>query len=131
MAEYNAYVRNRTDSGPVINGSVVSPQEAFTGATPSIDHMRVWGSKCCSYVNPKTIPLGQRHDKLVNPGRIGVFMGFSETTHKHFKVYSPELGYTSRSSRVDIFENVKGGTIDLKLRNCESGLQGTPNTQPD
>ena len=88
-------MRNRTDLGPIINGSVVSPQEAFTGATPSINHMRVWGSKCCLYVNPKIIPPGQHHDKLINLGRIDVFMGFLEIIHKQFKVYLLEFGYTS------------------------------------
>lgn len=129
-AEYDAYVRNRTDTGPVVDGSVVSPQEAFTGETPSIDHCKIWGSKCYSYVNPKTIPTGQRHDKLVNPGRLGIFMGFSNTTTKHTKVYNPELGYTSRCSRVIVDETVKGGTMDLKLR-CKPGTQGTPNEAAD
>jgi hypothetical protein len=123
-------VRNRTDTSPVIDGSVVSPQEAVTGVTPSIDHIRVWGSKCYSYVHPKTIPAGQRHDKLVNPGRLGVFMGYANTTSKHVKVYNPELGYTSRCSRVKIDEDIKGGTIDLKLR-CKAGPQGTLNEPPD
>jgi hypothetical protein len=31
--EHDAYIRNRTD------GSVVSPQEAYTGETPSVDHV--------------------------------------------------------------------------------------------
>ncbi len=38
-AEFDAYIRNRTDTGPIINGSVVSPEEAWTGKTPSIDHI--------------------------------------------------------------------------------------------
>ncbi|KAI0996463.1 hypothetical protein K3495_g11717 [Podosphaera aphanis] len=37
--EYDAYVRDRTDTGPVIEGSVVSPIEAWTEITPSIDHL--------------------------------------------------------------------------------------------
>jgi hypothetical protein len=129
-AEYDAYVRNRTDTGLVVNRNIISPQEAFTSETPPVDYIRVWGSKCYSYANPKTIPAGQRHDKLVNPGRVGVFMGFSNTTTKHTKVYNPELGYTSRCSRVIVDETVKGGTINLKLRG-ENGTQGTPNEQPD
>ena len=53
--EADAYLRNRTDTGPVINESMTSPQEAWTGVTPSIDHIRVWGSKCYFHTNPKTI----------------------------------------------------------------------------
>ena len=36
-----------------------------------------------------------------------------------------------RSSRVLVDENVKGGTIDLRIRNSSSGTQGTPNVRPD
>ena len=120
-AEADIYVRNRTQSGPIINGKQVSPEEAFTGTRPSIDHIRVWGSKCYSYINPKSIPADQRHDKLVDCGRVGAFMGYSETTNKQFKVYFPELRYTFRSSRVLVDENITGETIDLRIRNCASG----------
>jgi hypothetical protein len=90
----------------------------------------VWGSKCYSYINPKTIPAGQRHDKLVNTRRIRVFVGYTSAT-KQLWVYFPELGYTFTSSKVLIDENVNGGSIDLQLRNCISGPQGTLNVMPD
>ena len=54
--EYDVYMHNRTDTGPVINRNIISPQEVFTGETPPIDHIRVWGSKCYFYINLKTIP---------------------------------------------------------------------------
>jgi hypothetical protein len=130
-AEADSYMRNHTDTGPVIDGQKTCPLKAFTGETPSIDHIRKWGSKCFYYVDKKTIPANERHDKLVNPGRVGVFMGYSENTIKHFKVYSPERGYTIMSSRVLIKESVKGGTIDLRIRNCAAGPQGTPNAAFD
>ncbi|POS86476.1 hypothetical protein EPUL_004752 [Erysiphe pulchra] len=85
----------------------------MSGITPSIEHIRVSKSKCYSYVNPKPIPVGQRHDKL----QLGV--------------YSPELGYTFKSSRVLIDERVKGGSIDLKFRKSTFGPQGTANVMPD
>jgi hypothetical protein len=129
--EADTYMRNRTNTGPTIDGKQVSPEEAFTGKTPSIDHIRVWGSKCYSYIHPKTIPADQRHDKLVDRGRVGVFMGYSETTNKQFKFYSPELGYTSRSSRISVDEYTPGGKVELRLRNIPAGPQGTQNTMPD
>ncbi|KAI0992588.1 hypothetical protein K3495_g15597, partial [Podosphaera aphanis] len=58
-------------------------------------------------------------------------MGYSEITNKQFKVYSPDLGYTSRSSRLLVDENCKGDTVDLKLRNCATVPQGTSNTLND
>jgi hypothetical protein len=124
------YLRNRTNTGPIIDGKTTSPEGAWTGVTPSIDHIRVRGSKCYSYINPKTIPIGQRHDKFVNTGKIGVFVGYTGTT-KQLRVYSPELGYTFRSSKVLVDEKVKGGSIDPQLRNCVSGPQGILNLIPD
>ena len=124
-------MRNRTDTGTTIDGKRVSPEEVFTGKTPSIDHIRVWGSKCYSYIDPKTIPADQQHDKLVDCGRVGVFIGYSETTNTQFKFYSPELGYTSRSSRILVDEHTPGGRVELRLRNIPAGPQGTPNTMPD
>ena len=129
--ETEAYIRNRTATGPSISNCVTSPQEAWSGKIPSIDHIRVWGSKCYSYINPKTIPSGHRGDKLIDRGRIGVFMGYSLTTDKQFRVYSPELGYTTRVSIIKVDESTKGGTIELRLRDCNSGSQGTLNFQPD
>jgi hypothetical protein len=74
------YLRNRTNTGPIIDGKITFPEGAWTAVTLLIDHIRVWGSKCDSYINPKTIPATQRHDKLVNTGRIGVFVGYTTTT---------------------------------------------------
>lgn len=128
--EHDAYIRNRTDTGPVVDGSVVSPQEAYTGQTPSVDHVRVWGYKAYAYIHPKTIPAGQRHDKLRDTAREGVFMGCIDSTTKHFKVYCPELGYTQRFSRVIVDESIRGGSIELRLRG-ETGPGGTTNLQPD
>ncbi|KAI1005659.1 hypothetical protein K3495_g2571 [Podosphaera aphanis] len=39
--EHDSYVRNRTDTGPVNDGSVVSPEEAYSGVTPSVDHLKI------------------------------------------------------------------------------------------
>ncbi len=65
----------------------------------------------------------------MNPGRVGVFMGYSDETTKQYKVYAPDLGYTIKSSVVDFDEDVLGGTVNLKLRGAHP--QGTPNTLPD
>lgn len=39
--EADTYMRNRTNTGPTIDGKKVSPKEAFTGKTPSINYIRV------------------------------------------------------------------------------------------
>jgi hypothetical protein len=129
--EHDAYIRNCTNIGPDSNGINRSPTEAFIGTLPDIEMCKTWVSKCYSYINPKTIPNRQRHDKLRDTGRVGVFLGYSNDTTKHIKVYSPELSYTSRSSRVINDETQKGGDLNLRLRNCIAGLQGTQNVVPD
>lgn len=52
-------------------------------------------------------------------------MEYSDTTDKQFKVYSPDLGCRSRSSRLLVDEKSKGDTDDLRLRNCAARSQGT------
>jgi hypothetical protein len=123
--EYDAYIRNWTNLGLESNSIKRSPTEAFRGTLPDIEMCKTWESKCYSYINPKTNPNGQHHDKLQDKGRVGVFLGYSNDTTKHIKVYSPELGYTSRSSRVIIDETQKGSDLNFRLRNCIPGLQGT------
>jgi hypothetical protein len=125
--ETDAYIRNRLPTGPEIDGQITCPEQAYTGEKPNILNIRVWGSKAYDYVNPKTLPAKARHDKLVQRGREGVFMGYSDNTEKHFRVYAPDLGYTRLTSVLLVDERVKGGTVDLKLRNNPTGPQGTPN----
>ena len=51
----NAYMRNHIRFRLVINGERFSPNKAFMGVKPSIDHVRVFGYKCYAYVNPKSL----------------------------------------------------------------------------
>lgn len=127
----DAHIRNLQPRGPVINGKITCPYQAYTGKEPRIDNIRVWGSKAYAYVDPKTRHKDDRHDKLMLRGREGVFMGWSDDTDKHLRMYAPDLGYTVRSSRLSVDESVLGGTVDLRLRDCASGPQGTPIDAPD
>lgn len=47
--ETDVYICNRTQTGPVVDGIQISPEEAFTGLRPDIGHIAVWGSRCVSY----------------------------------------------------------------------------------
>ena len=58
VAEYNTYIRNLTDTRPIINSSVTSLHEAYTGITPLINYIKVQGYKVYTYINPKTILAG-------------------------------------------------------------------------
>jgi hypothetical protein len=67
-AETSAYSRNHIPIGPIIDGKRTSPEQVYTGEKPRVDRIRVWGSKCYSFVNPKTLSAKGCHDKLVDRG---------------------------------------------------------------
>jgi len=115
-AETDSYLRNRTATGPVIDGKLTTPEEAFTGTKPSIDHIRVWGCKCYSYVDPKSLPVDGRRDKFMDRGRVGVFVEYVDETIKQFRLWAPDLGRVIRSHAIKFDESEKGSSIDLKLR---------------
>lgn len=114
-ATTDAYIRNRVATGPEVKEKRVSPEEAYTGQIPSLDHIRVWGHKCYSHVKPESLPQTGRRDKFMDRGRVGVFMGYTETTAQ-LKMWAPDLGRIIRTNTIVVDESIKGGTVDLKLR---------------
>jgi hypothetical protein len=111
----DVYLRNRTATGPEIDGKVVSPVEAYTGQKPSVDHIRVWGCKVYTYLNPKSLPVHGRHDKLMDRGRVGVFLGYVDGTTKNYKVWAPDMRKMIIASTVKFSEEEKGGNVELNL----------------
>lgn len=112
----SSYLKNRVPTGPVTNEKAECPEQVWTGKTPSIDHIRVWGCKCFAKVNPDSHPPGTRQDKLMPVGREAVLMGFDPETTKQYRIYAPDLGRCIKSSSVNFDEDTKGGQIDLKLK---------------
>jgi Reverse transcriptase (RNA-dependent DNA polymerase) len=125
--ETDTYIRNRTSGGPLIDGVHISPEEAYVGERPSIDHIRVFGSVCYSYVSPKSMPAGTTSKKLLDTGSECVFVGYNNETTKQLNVYRPDLGYAVMSSVVDVDESKQGGSLDLQIRGPNA--QGTPASQ--
>ena len=119
------YVLDRTAIGPRIDDHVISPEEAFTGLRPSIDHIRVWGYKCYSYMNPKSLPTFSRKDKLMDRGRVGVFIGYCDKTTKNFKMWAPDMKDVIVVHNMKWLEHEKGGDIDLGIP-----ILSTSNTAP-
>ena len=52
-------------------------------------------------------------------GRVKVYIGNSDNTTKHYKVYFPDLRYTTTSSVIDWDKSVKGGKVKLKIYRCK------------
>ncbi|KAK6593215.1 hypothetical protein H4I96_11150 [Botrytis cinerea] len=114
----------------------VSPHEAWTGIVPSIAHIKMWGSKCYSHVDPASHPSGARRDKLMDRARIGVFVGYNDHTTKQLWIYAPDRHAVIKTSNCTFFEGSPGGKVDLKLRSVTSGGdfvegQGIQNILPD
>ena len=113
-AEHNSYMYNCLPIGPLtVDGEETCLEFVYTKKKPRFDQIRVWESKCYSYVNPKTLPADGRHDKLMPRGQEGVFMGYINATKKQFKVYCPDLGYTQQFTQVIVDKKVKGGKVNL------------------
>ena len=112
------YLRNRTASGPEVDGQVISPEEGFTGVKPSVDHLRTWGCKMYSYVNSQSLP--ERQDKLMDRGRVGVFLGYVEGTSKQYKMWAPDMKKVIVVSlggvRFNENETVDKNTLGLTIR---------------
>lgn len=125
----DAYMRNRMQTGPTRDGQQISPHQAYFNEKPSPNHLRVWGSKCWSWINPKTLPAKGRHDKLMDTGRVGVFVGYVDETTTQYRIYAPDLGYVVRRSVVRIDESTPGGTVELHLRKATKP-QGTTGALP-
>ena len=125
--ESDTFIRNRTSGGPLIDGLRISPEEAYTGDRPSVDHIRVLGSVRYFYVSPKSMPTGKTSKKLRDPGSECVFVGYNNETTKQYNAYRPDLGYATMSSVVEVDETKQGGSLDLKIRG--QNTQGTSASQ--
>ena len=124
VAKAELHLRNLQLRGLIINSKIILLEGAYIRKELYITNIRVQGSKVYRYVNLKTLYKNDWYDKLVLRSREGVFIGYSDNTEKHLKIYAPDLGRMIFSSRLSVNESVFGGTVDLRLR----GLQGLNRT---
>lgn len=76
------YLRNRTPIGP----KGMTPEEAYSGKKPQINHLRVWG--CLAYAH--LAPQNRNHrDKLHPTARRTCLIGYMPTT-RQYRLYDPE-----------------------------------------
>lgn len=122
-AQSDAYLHNRAATGPEVDGFTISPEEAYTGIRPSLDHIRVWGCVAYTYMNPKSIP--NRQDKLKDRARKVIFIGYVGKTTKTWKFWAPDMKNEIQASSVRFSEEEKWGSENLGFH-----VQSTPNTAP-
>jgi hypothetical protein len=73
------YVQNRSPHRILKN---MTPEEAFSGKKPSVEHLRIFG--CPVYIH---VPKDKRK-KLEPSGKRGIFVGYSESS-KAYRIYVP------------------------------------------
>ena len=103
----DAYIRDRVATRPIVDDDKTSPIQAFTGIKPSIDHLRVWGCKCYSSVDTKSLLEGSRTDKLVNRGRSNVFMSYDENITTQYRIWASDRRDIIKHHKVIFFEHEK------------------------
>ena len=118
--ETDAYIRNRVTNGPIVDGKKISPEEAYSGKRPSIDHIRRFGSVCYSYVNPKSQPKGTRHDKLMDRARPAILLGFNDATDHQYYIWAPDMRTAIRTSVVKWDEDKNSTHLKMNLNLPES-----------
>ena len=91
------YIRNRCTT-KAIDG--MTPYEAWTGAKPTVKHLRVFG--CDAFVH---IPKDERH-KLDSKSKKCILLGYGEHT-KGYRLYDPERRRVLYSRDVKFNENEK------------------------
>lgn len=69
-----------------------------------------------AYLNPKSLPVKGRHNKLMDRGRVGVFLSYVDGTTKNYKIWAPNMRKEIVASTVKFSKNKKGGAVDLKLK---------------
>ena len=122
-ARADTYVRNRVATGPIVDGEPTTPEQAFTGVRPSIDHIRVWGCKCYSSLDRRSLPSDGRQDKLVDTGRPCIFLGYDEETETQWQLWAPDLKKLIKAHRVKFSEYERwNGDLGFPIQ--------TPNAMP-
>jgi hypothetical protein len=76
-----SYIRNRTPVGP----EGMTPEEAYSGKKPSVEHLRAWG--CAVYHT--VAPEQNNKDKLAPNGLRTALVGYMPTS-KQYRLYDPK-----------------------------------------
>lgn len=91
------YVLNRC---PTLAVKDITPQEAWSGVKPSVEHFRVWGSIAHVHISD------EKRSKLDDKSNTCIFFGFSEES-KGYRLYNPQSKKVIVSRDV-VFEESKG-----------------------
>lgn len=113
------YILNRCPTLAVKN---ITPQEAWSGVKPSVEHLRVWG--CLAHAH---VP-NEKRGKLDDKSNTCVMFGFSKES-KGYRLYNPTTKKIVVSRDV-VFEETKGWNWDEEQEHIESELKWNDDDLP-
>ena len=116
---WTLYILNRCPTLAVKN---VTPQEAWGGVKPSVEHLRVWG--CLAHAH---VPNEKRR-KLDDKSITCVLLGFSEES-KGYRLYNTSTKKIVVSRDV-VFEETKGWNRNQNQENIETELKWNDDDLP-
>ena len=105
------YVRNRI--GINVNREKMTSKEAQLGIKPLVNYIKVQECKVFLHIDPKSLP--RRQNKLIDRGRVGVFIGYIEDIDKMQIIQAPNIKRIITIKNVKFNKLVKGGDIDLRI----------------
>ena len=88
-----AYITNLTATGPMIDERRITPHQAWYNEVPSIDHLRIWGSKVVVH-----IPKKKRKSKLHPASELNIFVKYTNTPKQY-------LVYLIKSDKTRIYDS--------------------------
>ena len=65
-AKTDVYLQSCVNTDPWVNDESMTSIQAFTGVKPSINHLWVWGCKCYSYVDLRSVLSADKTEKLTD-----------------------------------------------------------------
>ena len=113
------YILNRCPTLAVKN---ITPQEAWSGVKPSVEHLRVWGCLAHAHVS------NEKRGKLDDKSNTCVMFGFSKES-KGYRLYNPTTKKIVVSRDV-VFEETKGWNWDEEQEHIESELKWNDDDLP-
>ena len=82
VIKVDSYIQNYIYNKLKLDRKRVCPKEAFSSEKPPINYIRVQGYKYYYYKNKKSQSKHNYINKLINPRRVSVFIGYIEEIPK-------------------------------------------------
>ncbi|KAI1001296.1 hypothetical protein K3495_g6903 [Podosphaera aphanis] len=129
-ARTHSYITNRIRAGPKVAKTIegkeiikkVSPEEAWTDNPVTIKHFKVFGCKAFAHIDRTSHPKHSREDKLMDVGREGIFMGYTDTQSQYRRKSDLEVSEGQSNSSPAIRKQIsRPGNISKPFNSTKVG----------